>query len=100
MTTYLEPGSLIARAQAAMLAKLLNSKGFETVVRQDGGHAVHPCIQITTPRWRLTKVTEFIYVAPTDKGDWWFWWSSLELISPAVEVDVAADKIARADLRP
>jgi hypothetical protein len=47
--------------------------------------------------WR-TPGKEFIYVAPED-GVWWFRWSWLERIAPAVEVSIAANRISRADLR-
>ena len=75
MNQWLEPGSQDAHVQAEALAKELSRKGFGIVIYTTGGHQVHPCIQVTTPTWWFTEVTEFIYVAPGDDGGWQFWWS-------------------------
>ena len=100
MGGWLEPGWERAHVQADALANMLAAKGFVTVVYKTGGHQQHPCVKVTSGRWRLVQITEFIYAAPED-GAWWFWWSweSLERIVPVGEVSVAVDKIARAHVR-
>jgi hypothetical protein len=80
------------------LAYALTLKGFTTVVYKNGGHQSHPCVQISNGSMWRTPGKEFIYVAPED-GVWWFRWSWLERIAPAVEVSIAANRISRADLR-
>jgi hypothetical protein len=98
MSGWLEPGWQAAHVQAEALADALNGKGFATVVYKDGGHLSNPCVQISNgSMWRMPG-KEFIYAAPED-GVWWFWWSSMKRIAPAEQVSVAADRIARADLR-
>lgn len=85
--------------QAEALASELRTKGFAaTVYNKTGGHRDHPCIQVGSGRWRLIDVTEFVYVAPDDDGEWWFWRSTmnpfnLEPIAPALEVSTAAEII-------
>jgi len=93
MSRAAETAWLGPRVQAEALAGILNGKGFTTTVLTGGGHQHHPCVEITGgPRW---QGTEWVYAAPED-GNWWFWWSSLELIAPVGEVTLAAEQIARA----
>ena len=100
MSGWLSPGWETAHAQADALAKALAARGFVTVVYKTGGHLSHPCVEVTSGRWRLVEITEFIYLAPED-GAWWFWWSwdELERIVPVGEVSEAVNKIARAHTR-
>ena len=101
MTGWARPGWREAHVQADALAKALAAKGFVTVVHKTGGHLSNPCVGVTSGRWRLVEISEFIYVAPGEDGAWWFWWSweSLERIVPVGEVSQAVEKIARAHVR-
>jgi hypothetical protein len=87
-----ETVQLGARVQAEALAEVLRGKGLAAAVLIYGGHRDHPCVEIRGGQgWRGT---EWVYAAPED-GQWWFWWSSLELIAPVGEVALAADVIVR-----
>lgn len=87
-TVSLDPSVL-----ADALAEALNGKGLTATVLKNGGHRIHPCVEVSGgPAWRGA---EWVYLAPED-GHWWFWWSSLELIAPIGEVATAADLIASA----
>jgi hypothetical protein len=84
------------RAQAEALAEALAGKGFTVTILKSGGHRFHPCVLIASSK--RPHVADHVYVAPED-GQWWFWWSNLELIAPAGEVTIAADVIASAFAR-
>ena len=95
MSNWITPESQQRHAQAGALATALAAKGHSVVIHKTGGHALHPCIQVTADRTRPWFGTEFIYLAPDDDGQWWFWWSSLDRIAPATEISVAAAMITR-----
>jgi hypothetical protein len=84
---------IAAHIQAEALAAALRAKGFATTVFKTGPHQQHPCIQVSSGRWREARWTEYIYAAPED-CQWWFWFSSLERIAPITDIGPTADRIA------
>lgn len=91
------------RALAEEFADILSRRGFVATIHNTFGHQDkdNPCIEIGCGRWRLVGVTEYVYLAPADDGEWWFWQvaddplAPVTRIAPAREVSVAADKVAR-----
>jgi hypothetical protein len=52
---------------------------------------------------RVVAATEYVYAAPDESGQWWFWVSSsledpvdLEPVAPVSDVSATADHLARA----
>jgi hypothetical protein len=95
MSEARRPAGPHARIQAEALAAALTREGFTTTVFKTGGHAAHPCVRVTSGRDRRLAVMEFIYAAPDDEGEWWFWWSTLDRIARLADTGIAADSIAR-----
>jgi hypothetical protein len=97
---YLNPG-VQATALGAALARL----GFTAEVLRSRAHLKHPCVVVSSGLTRLLPQPEYVFAAPDDDGDWWFWWPSaedlvvLEPIAPLGEVSVTADRIARTRTR-
>ena len=78
------------RARAHALARELRRRGFTAAVVRTRGHQRHPCVHIAARRgWHRD---EYIYAAPADHG-WWFWWSSLDPITPISDPAATADTI-------
>jgi hypothetical protein len=91
-----DPDRQVAHEAADALADALSGKGFITQLHNLSGHVNFPCVEVSTARWQLVDITEYIYVARNQQNLWWFWWSSLGPIAPATEVSEAAETIARA----
>jgi hypothetical protein len=94
---YLHPGS-----QARALGEALNALGFAAEVLKYGGHEQHPCVVVAGGPQRIVAATEYVYAAPDEAGQWWFWVSSsledpvdLEPVTPISDVSAAADHLAR-----
>jgi hypothetical protein len=95
---YLHPGSQ-AKALAAALCRL----GFIAGVLKSHEHRMHPCVAVDSGPARTVKAVCYVYAAPDEESQWWFWASSvmgdpiaLEAVAPLSEVSVAADAVARA----
>jgi hypothetical protein len=97
---YLNPGT-----QAAALGTALARLGFTVEVLKARAHLKHPCVVVSSGLTRLLHQPEYVYAAPGDDGEWWFWWPSpddlvvLEPIARLSEVSVTADRIARTRAR-
>jgi hypothetical protein len=93
---YLNPGS-----QAEALGAALTGLGFTTEVLRWRAHLHHPCVVVNSGPARVANRTEYVYAAPDDDGDWWFWQPAatdsvaMERIAPLSDVSVTADHIDR-----
>jgi hypothetical protein len=93
---YLNPGS-----QAEALGAALTGLGFTVEVLRRDGHHQHPCVVVNSGPARVVYRTEYVYAAPDDDGDWWFWQPSasdpvaMERIAPVSDVSVTADHVDR-----
>jgi hypothetical protein len=60
---------------------------------------------VTSGLTRFLDQAEYVYAAPGDDGDWWFWLASshdplvTEPVAPLSDVSVTADRIARTRTR-
>ncbi len=52
-----------------------------------------PCLSITNRQ--AVQLTEFIYAAPADGGEWWFWFGWAQRIAPVADLAAAAAAIDR-----
>src|SRR6185437_677587 len=94
---YLHP-----RAQAEALGEALAQLGFTAEVLKTGGHQQHPCVVVSSGPGRVVAATEYVYAAPDEVGQWWFWVSAsledpvdLDPVAPVSDVSVTADHLSR-----
>jgi hypothetical protein len=93
---YVHPGR-----QAEALGAALRGLGFTVTVLRTGPHQRHPCVTVDSGPLRIAYQTGYVYAAPGDGGDWWFWQPSaadvvvMERIAPLSDVSVTADSVAR-----
>jgi hypothetical protein len=94
---YLHPAS-----QAEALRAALAGLGFSAEVLKVGAHQQHPCVVVTSGPQRAVAATEYVYAAPDESGQWWFWVScsrqdpvDLDPVAPISEVSVTADHLDR-----
>jgi hypothetical protein len=52
-----------------------------------------PCLSITNRR--AVRLTEYIYAAPADDGEPWFWWGWAQRIVPVTDLTGAAAAVGR-----
>jgi hypothetical protein len=96
------PGYLNPQAQAEALGAALSQLGFTAEVLKTGGHQQHPCVVVGSGPGRVVAATEYVYAAPDEAGQWWFWVSAsledpvdVEPVAPVSDVSVTADHLAR-----
>src|SRR5260370_39672542 len=78
-------------AELEKLAAQLDSTAYAvTLVSAEGRR---PCLSLTNRR--VPQATEFIYAAPGDDSEWWFWWGWATRICPGADLASAAAAIDR-----
>ena len=78
-----------AATQLETLGRQLADQSFETSITDKQGK---PTLSVTFPE--LHQLHETIAIAPTDDGEWWFWWSWGDRITRVTDTGTAAFKIA------
>ncbi len=78
-------------AHLEKLAAELDGQAYEvTLVTVQGRR---PCLSITNRQ--AVQLTEFIYAASADDGEWWFWFGWAQRIAPVADVAAAAAAVDR-----
>ena len=78
-------------ADLEKLASELDGKAYSVTLVTATGR--RPCLSITNRK--AVQLTEFIYAAPADDGDTWFWWGWAQRIAPVIDLATAAAAVDR-----
>lgn len=86
-----ENHAAVAAGYLDKLAEELRNRGLEAWLMAPPGRV--PSVYITNPAARALE--ENVYVTRGKDGLWWFWWSWAERITPADDLEAAANAISR-----
>jgi hypothetical protein len=78
-------------AELEKLAAELDGKTYAVTLVTTTGR--RPCLSITNRQ--AVQLTEFIYAAPADDGQGWFWWGWAQQIAPVTDLADAAAAVDR-----
>jgi hypothetical protein len=78
-------------ADLEKLAAELDGKAYAVTLVTAAGR--RPCLKITNRQ--AAQLTDFIYAAPADDGESWFWWGWAQQIAPVTDLAGAAAAVDR-----
>jgi hypothetical protein len=84
-------GDTSGTAELEKLAAELDGKTYAVTLLTAAGR--RPCLSITNRQ--AVQLTEFIYAAPADDSQMWFWWGWAQRIVPVTNLAGAAAAVDR-----